>query len=197
MLGRVHRDQDVTRMKDYFHEAHVAMNLAQLEYATTNSLSALGAHSTNHICETAVRGIWEKATGDIFPHDYFKPFHKPVVYIKRMGLWPYYSSQTQAFMERQHGMALDKVRYENRQAYRDHTNPKSGTRGKELIAGTLAVLEETEKLSHNGAVLECIRQYASKLRENASRRRQLRRILSRIRGLVTTLLASVPWPRRG
>ena len=134
-------------MKDYFHEAHVAMNLAQLEYATTNSLSALGAHSTNHICEIAVREIWEKATGDIFPHDYFKPFHKPVVYIKRMGLWPYYSPQTQGFMGKQHGMALDEVRYENTQAYRDHTNPKSRMRGKELIAGTLAVLEETEKFA--------------------------------------------------
>lgn len=178
-------------MKDYFHEAHVAMNVAQLEYATTNSLSALGAHSTNHICETAVREIWEKATGDIFPHDYFQPYHKPVVYIKRVGLWPYYSPQTQGFMEKQHGMALDEVRYENTQAYRDHTNPKSGMRGKELIAGTLAVLEETERLSQNGAVLECIRQYASTVRENASRLRQPRRVLSRIRGLVTTLLVSV------
>jgi hypothetical protein len=184
-------------MKDYFHDARIALNVAQVEYWTVNSLSAVGAYSTNHACETAVRGIWEKATGEIFPDDYFKPYHKPVVYIKRMGLWPYYSSQTQAFMEKQHGMALDEVRYENTQAYRDHTNPKSGMRGKELIAGTLAVLEETEKLSHNGAVLECIRPYASKVRKNVWRLRQLRRILSRVRGLVTTLLASVPWPRRG
>jgi len=154
-------------MKDYFQESKAALRNAQIEYSSVNSLSAMGAYSTNQACENAIRAIWEKATGNIFPHNKFKPFHKPKKYLERMGLWQYYSPEAQSFLEKQQGAALDEVRYDNTQAYRDHTKPKNINRGEELIAGTLLVIEETEKLSENTKLLECIREYENKLNKNA------------------------------
>jgi hypothetical protein len=154
-------------MKDYFHEARTALKIAEIEYTAVSSLSAMGAYATNQACENAVRGIWEKATGNEFPHEQFKPFHKPATYLKRIGLFSYYSPDAQQFLEKQVGCALDEVRYDNSQAYRDHTKLKNKERGNMLIAGTLLIIEETEKLSESKLALEIIRNYENKVGKDA------------------------------
>ncbi|MEN8166025.1 MAG: hypothetical protein ABFR65_00935 [Pseudomonadota bacterium] len=150
-------------MKDYFHEARTALKTAEIEFREVSSLSSMGSYATNQACENAVRGIWKKATGNEFPHEQFKPFHKPAIYLKQMGLFSYYSSDAQQFLEKQVGYALDEVRYESTQAFRDHTKPKNIERGKTLIAGTLLIIDETEKLSDNQVVIELIRSHENKI----------------------------------
>jgi hypothetical protein len=144
------------KMTDPFHEAKEALDLSKREYTSVGSLSGVAAYSINQACENSIRTLWEIATGDQFPHDKFTPFHKPTAYVRRMGLFSYYSSETQSFLNMIEGLALDGVRYENTQAYKDYTNPKNKTKGKALINGTENFINETIELSRNPDVLNLV-----------------------------------------
>jgi len=152
-------------MKDRFHEAKAALNTAKTEFTAVQSLSVTGAYSVNQACENAIRGIWIVATGNPFPYDAFTPFHKPAVYIEKMNLSPHYSPETRAFLHRLNGYALDEARYEDTQAYRDYTNPKSVKKGKNLIEGAEKLINETIKLSEDQQVLRTIQSYERQLAE--------------------------------
>ena len=145
-------------MIDPFHEAREALNLAKREYTSVNSLNVMAAYSINQACENAVRALWQISTGIPFPHEEFRPFHKPAAYLSHLGIEPYYSEQTQAFLGKLAGFALDEARYEGTQAYMDHTKPSAGYRGKELIIGAERFLTETEQLAKREDVLSIIRE---------------------------------------
>jgi len=146
-------------MKDPFHEAKVALNGAKRAFMEVNSLSVMDAYATNQACENSVRTIWQIATGEPFPHDQFKPFHRPASYIRRIGLEKYYSNRSKVFLAKLDGYALDEARYENTQAYKDHTKPTAGYRGSELIKGTERFIEETEQLATKEEVLQTIQDF--------------------------------------
>ena len=110
-------------MSDPFHEAKVALADAKLGWVQANSVSASSAYTINHACENAFRALYQVSTGEPFPHEAFKPFHKPASYMQRTGLVLHYSTDTRAFIDKLNGSALDEVRYEGTQAYKDHTKP--------------------------------------------------------------------------
>ena len=150
-------------MKDPFHEAKEALNIARREYTSVSSLSVMAANATNQACENSIRSLWKVATGKPFPHDKFKPFHKPALDVEKLGIKKYYSEQSQHFLDKLTGYALDDARFEDTQAFIDHTKPKSTCRGVELINGTERFINESEQLSHNDDVLNRIRNFYSKV----------------------------------
>ncbi len=149
-------------MIDPFHEAREALNLTKREYTSVSSLNVMAAYATNQVCENAVRALWQISMGIPFPHEEFTPFHKPAAYVRHLGIESYYSDQTQAFIRKLEGFALDEARYEGTQAYIDHTKPSAEYRGKELIDGSERFLEETEQLAKREEVLSKIREFKRK-----------------------------------
>ena len=152
-------------MKDPFHEAKEALNVAKRGFIEVNSLSVVAAYATNQACENSVRALWQIATGEPFPHKHFKPFHKPTSYVQRLGLETYYSASSKEFLDKLHGYALDEARYESTQAYKDHTKPTAAYRGQELIKGTERFIAETEQLATEEKILRTIRSVNKKLKE--------------------------------
>lgn len=146
-------------MTDPFHEAHEALNLAKREDTSVSSLSVMAAYAVNQACENAVRALWQLSTGSSFPHEEFRPFHKPAAYVRGLGIEVYYSPEMQAFLKKLEGFALDEARYEGTQAYKDHTKLSAQYRGKELIEGTERFIRETEELSKRQDVLAAIREF--------------------------------------
>ncbi|MGH7381076.1 MAG: hypothetical protein ACREKR_02465 [Candidatus Methylomirabilales bacterium] len=144
-------------MTDPFHEAREALNLAKREYTSVNSLNVMATYTVNQACENAVRALWQLSTGSAFPHEEFRPFHKPAAYVRGLGIEVYYSAETQAFLKKLEGFGLDEARYEGTQAYKDHTKPSAQYRGNELIARTERFIRETEELSKRQDVLAAIR----------------------------------------
>ena len=150
-------------MNDPFHEAKEAFNTGYKYYTSVGSLNAMAAYSMNQACENAVRALWIIATGEPFPYAKFKPLHKPAKYVEHFGLHPLYSTETRLFLSKLTGFALDDVRYEESQAFRNHTKEISGNRAKEIVVGTEKFLRETEKLSSDHSALELIVNYRSKI----------------------------------
>lgn len=151
-------------MHDPFHEAKEALDVAKREYTSVGSLSVMAAYSVNQACENSVRAIWEKAIGCPFPHNDFRPFHKPEVHVQQIGLHSYYSSETQKFLAKLTGYALNNARYENTQAYLDYIKPEVVKRGSYLIEGTERFISETEQLSTDPNVLKVIQDYEKTLK---------------------------------
>lgn len=152
-------------MKNPFHEAREALNVAKREFMAVNSLSVVAAYATNQACENSVRALWQVAIKEPFPHEYFKPFHKPASYVQQLGLEQYYSAPSKEFLAKLHGYALDDARYEGTQAYKDHTKPIAISRGQELIKGTERFIAETEQLATNEEVLRAIQDFDQQLKE--------------------------------
>ena len=154
-------------MTDPFHEAKEALSVAKREHAAVSSLNVMAAYTTNQACENAVRTLCQIAIGSPLPHKEFKPFHKPAVYVRRIGIESEYSEKTQVFLGKLDGFALDDARYESTQAYKEHTKSSAQHRGKELIEGTERFLLETIELSKKEEVLSIIRVHWSKITPTA------------------------------
>lgn len=146
-------------MNNWFHEAAEALNLAKRDYTAVSSLNAMAANAVNQACENAVRALWEMSTGIPFSQDHFTPYHKPAVYVRRMGIESYYSAETRTFLAKLDGWVLDDVRYWHTQPYKDHTKPSAHGRGKEIIDGASRFLVESESLSARKDVQEVICRY--------------------------------------
>jgi len=119
----------------------------------------MAANAVNQACENAVRALWEMSTGIPFSQDHFTPYHKPAVYVRRMGIESYYSAETRTFLAKLDGWVLDDVRYWHTQPYKDHTKPSAHGRGKEIIDGASRFLVESESLSARKDVQEVICRY--------------------------------------
>ena len=158
-------------MNDPFHEAKVALADAKFGWVQANSVSACSAYTINHACESAFRALYQISTGDPFPHESFKPSHKPASYVQQTGLILHYSTETRGFISKLSGYALDRVRYEGTQAYKDHTKPTAANRGPILIEGTGRFIAETEQLAKNKEVRRKIKTFNEKLK----RKRQANR----------------------
>jgi len=148
-------------MNKYFHESEDIISMCMREWTSISSLGVMPANALNHACEMAIQGIWDTATGVPFPKDDFKPYHKPLSCLKKIGVLEDYSEKSQTFLEQLNGMALDEARYVDTQAYKVYTNPKSAMKGVRLIEGTETFISETKELSRNERVLERIRIYKS------------------------------------
>ena len=151
-------------MHDPFHEAKVALAFAKLERVQVNSVSACSAYTINHACENAFRTLYQISTEEPFPREAFKPFHKPASYVQRTGLVLRYSTDTRQFVDKLNGYALDEVRYEGTQAYKDHTKPAAANRGKVLIDGAERFIAETEQLAKKEEVRRMLKNFDEKLK---------------------------------
>jgi len=87
-------------MNDPFHEARVALAFAKAGSVQANSVSACSAYIINHACENGFRALYRISTEEPFPHEAFKPFHKPASYVQRTGLVPHYSTPTSEFVDK-------------------------------------------------------------------------------------------------
>ena len=146
--------------QDPFHEAKESLQTVQREYTATGSINAATAYTVVHAAENAIRELYTVATSANFPYDHeqFRN-HVPEKMVRNLGLGQYYSPQTQTFLGQLTGYAPQDIRFENTRAFKDHTNPKSAGRGKELLDGLTQFIEETEKLQKNPAVLQTIRSW--------------------------------------
>ena len=151
-------------MHDPFHEAKTALAPAKLEWMQVSSVSACSAYAINHACETSFRTLCQISTGESFPHGAFNPFHKPASYVQRTGLVLRYSTTTREFIDKLNGSALDEVRYEGTQAYKDHTKPAAVNRGKVLIEGAERFIAETEQLAKKEEVRRMLKNFDEKLK---------------------------------
>lgn len=149
-------------MNKPFHESEEIINMCKREWTSVSSLNVMAGNSLNHACETAIRDLWEIATKETFPKEEFKPFHKPLSYLKKIGIFENYSENSQSFLEKLNGYALDEARYSETQAYKDYTNPKSKNKGIELINETDNFVNETINLSTNEEILDKIKEFNSK-----------------------------------
>ncbi len=155
-------------MNDPFHEAKVALAFAKLERVQVNSVSACSAYTINQACENTFRTLYQIATGEPFPHEAFKPFHKPASYVRRTGLVLRYSTDTREFIDKLNGYALDEVRYEETQAYKDHTKPTAANRGKVLIDGAERFIAETEQLAKKEEVRRMLKNFDENLKSKGA-----------------------------
>jgi hypothetical protein len=147
-------------MSDPFHEAKQALNSAKVEFTATNSLSLVGAFAPLHAADLALRDIYTLATGTPFPHDRFKPQHQPGGLVDALGIKSYYSLDSQLFLNKLTGHALQDVRYEGTQAYKNYISTVSSGLAAELIKGAEQFTQETEALATNQNVLNTIKQNA-------------------------------------
>jgi len=144
-------------MKVPFHEAKEALNLARREYTSVGSLNVMAANAANQACENSLRSLYEVATGLTFPYEDFKPFHKVERIADRLGIKEYYSNESRLFLKQLTGYALDETRFEETQAYVDHTKTSAENRAKDILAGTERFVEESEQISKNEEILDVIR----------------------------------------
>ena len=156
-------------MRDPFHEAKVALEFAKLGWVQANSVSACSAYVISQACEDSFRTLYQISTEKPFPHKEFKPFHKPASYIRQTGLVLHYSVNTRKFLDKLTGYALDKVRYESTQAYKDHTSPAAANRGRILIEGAERFIAETEQLAEDEEARRTIRNFDKKRTEQTGK----------------------------
>lgn len=151
-------------MKDPFHEAKEAFQTAAREFTSVGSLNTTAAYAANQACENSFRALWDIATGEPFPYEQFEPYHKTTTWVRRAGIYPSYSQESQNFLDKLEGWALDQVRHVGTQAYVDHTKPTAEYRSREIVRGTQWFVEETETLAQRPDVLETLRQYQRTLK---------------------------------
>jgi hypothetical protein len=144
-------------MKAPFREAREALNLVRREYTSVGSLNVMAANAANQACENSLRSLYEVATGQPFPYEEFKPFHKAELIADRLGIKEHYSKESQLFLQQLTGYALDDARFEGTQAYIDHTKASAQNRAKDILKGSERFVEESEQLSKNEEVLNVIR----------------------------------------
>jgi hypothetical protein len=142
---------------DIFHEAKQALNSAKIEFSQVGSLSLVSAFTPVHACDLAVRELYTLATNSSFPHDSYKPYHKPGILVDKLGIKFAYSTESQKYLDQLNGYAQEEARYNGTQAYKNYTNPKSIDRAGKLINGAERFIKETENLSHNQQILDVIR----------------------------------------
>lgn len=152
-------------MSDPFHEAKEALRTAVREFTSVGSLNTTAAYAANQACENSFRALWGIATEDPFPYEQFQPHHKVSFWVQTAGLYSSYSPESQTFLDKLGGWALDEVRHVGTQAYIDHTKASATYRGREVVRGTQRFLEETEALAQKPEVLEILRFYQRKLKE--------------------------------
>ncbi len=90
--------------------------------------------------------------------------YKVSVWGHTVGIYASYSPESQIFLDKLEGWALDQVRHVGTQAYTDHIKSTAAYRGREIVRGTERFLEETETLARKPEVLEMMRSYQSKLK---------------------------------
>jgi hypothetical protein len=151
-------------MIDPFHEAREALQTAVREFTSVDSLNTTATYATNQACENSFRVLWDIATGGPFPYEQFQPHHKVSVWAHTVGIYASYSPESQIFLDKLEGWALDQVRHIGTQAYIDHIKPTAAYRGREIIRGTQRFVEETEALARKPEVLEMLKSYQSKLK---------------------------------
>ena len=149
---------------DPFHEAREASQTVVREFTSVGSLNTTAAYAANQACEDSFRALWDIATGEPFPYGQFEPQHKTSVWVRRAGIYSNYSPESQNFLDKLEGWALDQVRYVGTQAYVDHTKPTAAYRSREIVRGTQRFVEESEVLAQRPDVLEKLREYRRTLK---------------------------------
>jgi len=91
-------------VRDPFLEAKEALDVAERQYSSVGSLNVMAANATNQACENSLRALYQIATGQSFPHQDFKPFHKPEVIADKLGVKGFHSEQSQAFLKKIDGL---------------------------------------------------------------------------------------------
>lgn len=141
-----------------FHEAWECLGTARREFTSVSSLNMAATYAVVAGCENAIRGLYEEATGEVFPHQAFKnEEHKPAALVRAVGAFAFYSPGTQQFLTKYEGANLADVRYEKTQAYRDHVKAKAAPRSEELVEGGEQFVRETEALAARPEVLDAVR----------------------------------------
>jgi hypothetical protein len=142
-----------------FHEANEALHTVKREFTQASSLNAVTAYVANQACENAFRGIWMTATSTDFPYEAFRPHHRPDIWARESGLYPFYSRTIQVFLDKMEGWVLNDVRHVGSQPYICHTSPNAAQRGKEIINGVAGFIDETRNLATKPDALSILRNY--------------------------------------
>jgi len=151
-------------MCDACHEAEIEFQNIKREYTAINSLTASSGATANLACEHAFRGLWFHATGEQFPYNKVLPHHKTEMHLRQIGVYEYYSSDTQIFLSKMTGYAFEEARYTETQQYKDHVKANSISRGYYIVHGTERFIVETRSLINDNRVLCMIIDYNKKLK---------------------------------
>ena len=147
----------------YFHEPKIALESARREYTSVGSLCNMDAYKLNHACENVVREAWQIVTNEEFPKDHFMPYHRPIAYIKDIGLFSHYTPELQTKLSKVQSYDLGNVRYDGERAFQSYISKKSIQKAEEIICTTGNFINETEKLLSDEAFTNKIKEFKIKI----------------------------------